>query len=328
MSAADSISVVVTVWRGRKGFLLQALDSLPRSAAFPLQLVVAADFHDDALEREVGRRHGTWVVCSESHLGAKIAEGVRAARGPVVTFLEDDDLCHPQRLELIHRAFTDDPELGFFHHGQLTFPDGASPAFPDRLPDRPPTRIPPDRRTREECERVWTLGAGYNASSTAMRRDLLMPHLAQLAHMRVGIQPYFFYRAWCSSKALVLDARPLTGVRLHDANTTPNPSQGRRARFARLAAIAADLSSDAGTILSFLPGDVWDVPLRQMMSMGKIMAAVRDADGPSSQVARASLDLLRRRRSWLPRWTILSLALARLVSPHGAQALYRWLSSG
>ncbi len=325
--AADAVSVVVTVWRGRKQFLLQALESVPRRAGFPSELIVAADFHDDALERQVRGRNGTWVVSNETHLGAKIAAGVRAARGSVVAFLEDDDLFHPDRLEQIHRAFAEDPELGFYHNAQRTFPDGVAPAFPVPLPVRPLVRVPAGRRTNEDCERVWTLGAGYNASSTAMRRDVLEPHLGELATMRVGIAPYLFYRAWCSGSALVMDARPLTAVRLHAANTTPNRLQGRRARFTRLATIAADLSADARTILSFLPAEVWDIPLQQMTSMAEILTAVQDADGSPRPVARASLELLRRRRSWLPRWTILSLAVTCMGSRRGARALYRWLTA-
>ncbi len=316
---------MVTVWRGRRQFLLQALGSIPSSTRFPLDLVVAADFHDDPLELEVRRRNGRWVVSNETHLGAKVAEGVRAARGSVVAFLEDDDLLHPDRLAEIHRAFAADAELGFFHNAQLTFEDGVSPTFPDPLPALPPTRVPPGPRTYEDCERLWTLGAGYNASSTAVRREFLAPHLAQLAKMRVGIQPYFFYRAWCSSASLLLDARPLTGVRLHASNTTPNRSLGRKARFARLASIAADLSSDAETILSFVPTDVWRVPVEQMSSMGRIVVGLNDARSSRAFVAAAALDLLRRRHSWLPRWTLVSLALLRLGSQRGARMMYAWL---
>lgn len=327
MSAADAISVVVTVWRGRKQFLLQALGCVPSSTSFPLELIVAADFHDDALELEVRRRNGKWVVSNETHLGAKVAEGVRTARGFVVAFLEDDDLFHPDRLEQMHRAFTEDPDLGFFHNAQLTFPDGEAPAFAGPLPARRPVRVPRDRRTNEDCERIWTLGAGYNASSTAMRRDLLEPHLDELAKLRVGLPPYLFYRAWCSPMALTVDERPLTAVRLHSTNTTPNHMQGRKARFARLARIAADLSADATTIRSILPEDVWDVPLQQMISMGDIMAAVNGAPGAFCRVGTATLNLMRRRRSWLPRWTLISLGMMRMGSPRAAYAVYRWLTA-
>ena len=172
---------------------------------------------------------------------------------------------------------------------------------------------------------VWTRGAGYNASSVAVRRSLLEPHLRELREIRRAIPPYLFYRAWCSSFALVMDSRPLTAVRLHSGNTTPTRLQGRRARFARLTSIAADLSADADRVRSFLPHDVWDVPLRQMSSMGEILSAVNDPGGSRRVLPGAALQLLRRRRIWLPRWVLVSLAFARIGSQRGAQALFNWL---
>src|SRR5438093_851738 len=137
---------------------------------------------------------------------------------------------------------------------------------------------------------------------------------------------YLFYRAWCSSAAIVVDARPLTAVRLHSENTTPTRFQGRRARFARLALIAPDLSADAETILAVVGPGVWDIPLRQMSSMGVILSASRDSAEGSRRVAGAALELLRRRRIWLPRWILVTLALVRIGSRHGAQAFFNWLT--
>ncbi len=320
-----TFSVVVTAG-ARRQFLPEALACLPSSPDDSFELVVATDFHDAALEAEVARRGGLWIVSRATALGGKTADGIRAAHGSVLVFLDDDDLFHPGRLDVLRRAFQEDPDLGFYHNAQVTFPDGAAPEFREPWPDGPVLRIAPDRRSAHECERVWTLGAGYNGSSTALRREILEPHLEELARMRIGIPPYFFYRAWCARTALVMDPRPWTAVRLHASNTTPNRLQGRRARLGRLASISDDLSADAKAILGFLPQGVWDVPLRQMASMGEILAAVRGTDGASHEVAAASLELLRRRRSWLPRWTLVSLGVARLGSRRGARALYRWLA--
>jgi len=123
-----------------------------------------------------------------------------------------------------------------------------------------------------------------------------------------------------------MDSRLLTAVRLHSANTTPNQLQGRRARFGRLARIAADLGADADTILSFITPGIWDIPLRQMSSMREILAATSAVGGSSRALPRAALELLLRRRTWLPRWTLVSLALLRIGSRRGARALFNWLT--
>ena len=99
------------------------------------------------------------------------------------------------------------------------------------------------------------------------------------------------------------------------------------ARFARLVSIAPDLSADAETILALLEPGVWDIPLRQMASMGEILSASRDSARPSRRLAGAALELLRRRRIWLPRWILVTLALVRLGSRRGARALFNWLTT-
>ena len=68
------------------------------------------------------------------------------------------------------------------------------------------------------------------------------------------------------------------------------------------------------------------VDLRQMVSMGEILTASRDTAESSRCLPNAALELLRRRRIWLPRWILLSLALVRLGSRRGARALFDWLT--
>ncbi len=322
----EIVSVVLTAWR-RRHFLREALASVQSPDGSPLEVIVVADFDDDDLEREVRERQGKWIVTGNSRLGAMAADGVRAARGTLIAFLDDDDLFHPLRLGEVRRAFEEDPDLGFFHNAQVTFRDGDLSPFPAVLPESNRIHIPPGHRTQADCEMIWTQGAGYNGSSAVVRRGVLEGYLHELGKIRKAIPPYLFYRAWCSPTAFVMDSRPLTAVRLHPANMTPTRIQGRRARLARLASIGADLSADAETILAFLPPDTWSIPLRQMSSMGKILGAVNDTHESSRDLPEAALELLRRRKIWLPRWSLVSLALLRVGSRRGARAVFDFLTT-
>jgi len=321
----ETISVVVTAWR-RRQFLREALASVQLTGGSPVEIVVAASFHDEGLEREVRERQGKWVLSREEGWGGKAADGFRATGGSIIAFLDDDDLFHPDRLDEVRREFAEDPNLGFFHNAQVMFRDGEPPPFLASLPRANRFRIPPARRATLDCQTIWNQGAGYNASSTVVRRRLLEQYLGELGGIKMSGPPYLFYRAWCSSEALVIDRRPLTAVRLHSENATPTRIQGRRARFARLASIAPDLSADARKILSFLPPDVWAIPVHQMLSMAEIISAAKDTGESSRRLARATFELLRRRRTWLPRWTLVSLALVRMGSRRGGRALFDWLT--
>jgi glycosyltransferase involved in cell wall biosynthesis len=319
------LSVVVTAWN-RREFLAEAIGSVTSSPRTRVEIVVVANFRHDRLEEKVRVLGGFWVESNEERQGAMTADGVRAANGEVVAFLDDDDLCLPGRLDTVCRVFANDPELGFYHHGQRTFRDReALVMLPGPSPER--LRIPANHRSVRACEQAWTLGAGYNGSSTAVRRSVLTPHLPELERIRKSVPPYLFYRAWDSSTSLLVDTQPLAAVRLHGRNTTPNPSLDARSRLVRLARISGDLGADATTILSFLPPETWTVPLGQMRSMETILKAVDDPTTPRHPVASAALDLLRRRRIWLPRHALVGLAMTRLVSPRTARAFGRYLKT-
>jgi hypothetical protein len=319
------LSVVVTAWN-RREFLAEAVGSATSTPGARVEIVVVANFRDDRLEEKVRVRGGLWVESNQERQGAMTADGVRAASGEVVAFLDDDDLCLPGRLHAVCRVFTDDPILGFYHHSQRTFRDRESLApVPASSPVR--LRIPVNDRSPHACEKAWTLGAGYNGSSTAMRRSVLTSHLSELERIRKSVPPYLFYRAWGSPTALLVDSQPLTAVRFHAHNTTPNPSLDARSRIARLARLSGDLGADAATILSFLPPDTWTVPLGQMRSMETILKAVDDPTAPTHPVAAAALDLLRRRHVWLPRHALVGLALARLISPRIARSFGHFLTT-
>jgi len=322
----QTISVVATAWH-RRQFLREAIASVQPAAGSPVEIVVAASFHDEGLEREVRKRHGRWVLSREEGWGGKAADGLRAARGSIIAFLDDDDLFHPGKIHEVQQAFAEDPNLGFFHNAQLTFRDGEHPPFRSPLPRADRLRIPPTGRSKLDCQMAWNQGAGYNASSVVVRRSLVEPFVAELRGIKMSGPPYLFYRAWCSSAALAIDYRPLTAVRFHSENATPTLIQGRRARFARLASISPALSADAKKILSFLPPDVWAIPVHQMSSMAEIISAVNDEGEFPLPVAHAALELLRRRTTWLPRWTLLSLALVCLASRRWARAVFEWMTT-
>ncbi|TLZ94239.1 MAG: glycosyltransferase [Methanobacteriota archaeon] len=320
----ETLSVVITAWR-RQQFLAEALGSVLSDSGLPVEVVVVADFVNQDLERQVRGRGGKWILSHERGLGAMTAEGVRSASGSLIAFLDDDDLFDPHRLDYVRSVFYEDADLGFFHNGHIKFGHGDLPPFRSTTLGSPRLRIPPSRRTESDCESIWTDGAGYNGSSIVMRRTVLEPHLRELAEIRRGVPPYLFYRAWCSPTALVMDSLPLTAVRMHDSNMTPTLFQGRRARFRRLASIGIDLSVDAERILGFLPHDCWSVPLRQMSSMGEILAVATDAERSSRHLPSAALELIRRRRIWLPRWPLISLALIGAIWPRGARILFKRL---
>lgn len=102
MSTEATISVVIPTLN-RPALLLRALDSVFAQTLQPLEIVVVLDGSQEetltALKR-VGR-DSLQVIVLEKRSGAPVArnEGVKAARGAWIAFLDDDDEWLPRKLE-------------------------------------------------------------------------------------------------------------------------------------------------------------------------------------------------------------------------------------
>ena len=60
------------------------------------------------------------IVTKEEPLGAKIVKGVEESRGEVVSFLKDDDLWLPQKLEIVKQVFKD-KDVIYYHNKYRLF---------------------------------------------------------------------------------------------------------------------------------------------------------------------------------------------------------------
>jgi glycosyltransferase involved in cell wall biosynthesis len=98
------ISVIITA-HNRREFLLEAVNSalnqtLPKDE---YEIIVVKNFEDERIEKFLEERNVKNIVTKEEPLGAKIFKGVEESRGEVVSFLDDDDLWLPQKLEIVKK---------------------------------------------------------------------------------------------------------------------------------------------------------------------------------------------------------------------------------
>jgi glucosyl-dolichyl phosphate glucuronosyltransferase len=113
--AGPDISVVVCAYtRARDRELLEAVDSLRRQTRRPREVIVVVD-HNSPLLTWV-RRHTPGVTVAENGQARGLAgarnSGVRAARGEVVAFLDDDAVAAPDWIERLASAYRDSRVLG------------------------------------------------------------------------------------------------------------------------------------------------------------------------------------------------------------------------
>lgn len=110
-----SVAALITAYH-RKEYVRAALESILAQTDRPDEILVSKDFDDlplDALIEANGvisRRIGDWSI------GAQTADALHHLHSDVVCFLDDDDVWYPNKVAVVRRNFTEEPNLTFLQH--------------------------------------------------------------------------------------------------------------------------------------------------------------------------------------------------------------------
>lgn len=109
----ELISVVIAT-RNRSGYLREAIDSVLGQTYSPVELIVVDDGSTDDTPAVVASYGDRIAHALRQHHGGCSAarnRGVRRASGPLLAFLDDDDLWLPDKLAFQKRLLDSDPGL-------------------------------------------------------------------------------------------------------------------------------------------------------------------------------------------------------------------------
>lgn len=212
------ISVIITAYN-RKNYILDAINSALNQTLTKdkFELIVVTNFHDKnitELQNDLKLKH---LYLQDGSVGKFILEGVNICSGDIITFLDDDDLYDPKRLETIYTLFTEFPELNYYKSSNIMIDSSG--------------RILPEIRRRKRChggfyskEKLLAKGnlqrLQFNLSCTTVRREVLNPFTLLLPQMSGGTDIMLYYMAMAYGGIMYLDCVPLTYYRIHNLQTT------------------------------------------------------------------------------------------------------------
>lgn len=127
-SESSLVSVVVPAWNAA-AFLSEAIRSILAQDAGPLEIIVVDDGSSDDTSRVAASFGAPVRVLMQDHAGIAAARnrGVSAARGPLLAFLDADDLWTPEKLRLQRRALDSSPSFDMVFGHAVEF-SGTSPS--------------------------------------------------------------------------------------------------------------------------------------------------------------------------------------------------------
>lgn len=175
------ISVIV-IAHDRKQFLPDALRSLEAQTLSKdlFEVIVVKNFVHEEIDKKIRENGWLSIITNKKHVAGKIAVGLDKANGEIVTFLEDDDIYKPNRLEKIYQSFIKYPNIIFFHNSFEEID-----IYGNSLGIRPATKygelILPSKLKSKFAEAFDELSwASMHNSSIAIRRGIVMKYIDKL----------------------------------------------------------------------------------------------------------------------------------------------------
>ncbi len=262
-----NVSAVVMA-HGRREFLRDAVDSARGQSGVPAsyEVIVTKDFADPYIDTLPGLR----VLDSTGmSTGDMIAEAAKAARGDLLSFLDDDDVWEPSKVAQVLSVFASSPRLGYYGHGQSVINDSGAPApmggamwrRQQRL--RTDIEIPPPI-SGSAAGSLWADPG--NDSSLTLRRELLLEREPFLRQIRASIDTFLLWTGLLSTGGIRFSSAPLTRLRVHTENFSRGSRSSFRGYVAQYRTMQADHLQSHGVVLRMAAGTPWaEAILRRRM---------------------------------------------------------------
>lgn len=179
------VTVLITAYR-RQNYLMEAirsvLDSTVDRKAYEIILVI--DEIGDELAARI-EALGVVILRVESARGGEMwIAGLRAAKGDVVSFLDDDDCFYPGKLSKVLEVF-EDPTVIWYHNGFRRVDEQRHP-LSTTSPTKVGTRVYRAPISRADLGRIRHMGGFYNNSSHSVRRAALVGNLDPFLEVTFG----------------------------------------------------------------------------------------------------------------------------------------------
>jgi len=223
------LTVIVPAY-SRTEFLPGAVRSLlaqRAGVAWPVEILVVKNFASPGLEDLVRSESVATLEFGSRVYGSTIARAIRASRGKVIAFLEDDDLFDPTKLARLEAVFAKEPSVTFYHNDYREIDRAGGPSRPSaqrrgidrRVRGRGLERYAGAEKVRA-FDRIGDSVPSAHLSCIAMRREALTRVLDRLERVPIGVDFFLFFVALASEGEIVIDPEKLTLYRRHPGNSS------------------------------------------------------------------------------------------------------------
>jgi glycosyltransferase involved in cell wall biosynthesis len=327
------ISVIVTA-HDRREHVHDAVASVVRQSIdrSAFEIIVVKNFLDTELDRELERLGARLVHETAPPVGTKLRRGIEASSGEFLAVLEDDDLFEPEKLRYVIAWLDRFPEVGFLRHGFLPIdaqgrPLRTSPLWQKRgRLGHGQLRLGPFRSSWGTL-RLVGLYPDFNVSSIVVRRSVVVPYLASLDRIELVPDVFLFFTAILQHCALLIDATPLTRLRLHPGGASAHVGDDPAAALERMRRYSERNRTSFEELVRLARASGSEVALRlaeELRETEAVLLLFREGGLDRRHAAEHLLALLSRSDTYYfwSRVGVLSATIGSLLSPKWVRRLY------
>lgn len=220
------ISVIIVAYQRRRYFWNAIESVLNQSLNKSLYEIIVITNFEIEMKNELGKNI-KFIVTDNSSIGYKLSLGVEAAKGDVIAFLEDDDIWQANKLEILHKIFSDHPEIGYYHNNFSIIDDEGNEIGHQihliarrKLMKFKSLLIDAKTADYSEIRKMVNLSFDFNNSCISLRYEIINKHVDKLRTLITGTDSFLFYSALTSDLFLFGDSNILTMYRVHGTNAS------------------------------------------------------------------------------------------------------------
>ena len=222
------ISVIVTTFK-RCEYLLNALNSIKKQTISNkmYEVIVVKNFTDELIDQKISE-FGYLNIISEGSMGERLAIGIEKSRGRIISFLQDDDLFEPDKLEVTYNLFSDYDDLCFIHNGYRMI-DSSGNLVGGTKRSKIKKDVAFSYELKHNLKNISLLiraGCDFNLSCMSIRKNVIYPYLHDLKFINGSDDSFVFFISLFSEGSVLDYKRCLNRYRVHNSATAKSGTLG------------------------------------------------------------------------------------------------------
>ena len=219
------VSVIVTAF-DRREYLEHAIQSVLNQSIdrSRYEIIVVSNFTFNLIgfpsDAEI-----TTIVMNGS-VGEFLFAGIKAAKYEIISFLDDDDVFEPDKLQRLIDVFSLSPQLSYYHNGVRYVDSGLRPITHFRLVEKKmqPLKdiiivIDPKKKLNM-IRKALEYNGDFNLSSIAIKKECSEKYMSTLRGINGLTDGFFFWSSLAINGQIMIESKKLTNYRMHEENTS------------------------------------------------------------------------------------------------------------